>query len=142
MTTHDDLQRPSPSPDDAGADEEGLAFVAKLAANYSPAPMSDTARADFDRSLAARLASPQPAWRSAPVLVSAAAAFALAVIAAPAFFVDVGAPAGESRAEAVAAAKWESQLFYANGFEDSDAFGDTDDLPADYAAIAGLLLGG
>lgn len=128
--------------DDVRADDESLAFVAKLASHYSPEPMSDGERRAFDRSLSERLASRHRTWRNVATIAAAATAAALALIAAPGLFLDTDPPAGGNRAEAFAAAEWESQLFDTSDFDDSDAFDELDDLPDDYVAIAGLLLGG
>jgi hypothetical protein len=113
-----------------------------LAAHFAPAPLSEKERRALDRSLAKRLVAGRPAWRSFPILVAAATAAALAVLAVPALFVNDGSlPAREGRTESFASAEWESGLFETTGFSEADGSDEFDDLPDDYAAIAGLLLG-
>jgi len=140
MTTPADSKNPSRDP--ARPKSEDAQFVATLTAHYSPEPMSEAGRRDFDRSLASRLAAPNRTWRATPIVAATAVAAALAWIAAPALFSDPPPLAEFDRAEAFAAAEWESQLFDTVGFDDSEGIDQLEDLPDDYAAIAGLLLDG
>jgi hypothetical protein len=133
----------SQEPDGDETTTEDAAFVAQLAANYSPAPLSEARRRELDRSLVARIRTPHRSWRPLTTLAATAAAAAAAVFVLPALFAGNGQDDPRDRgAEAYAAAEWESQLFEATSFLEADEFDDADDLPDDYAAIAGLLLDG
>ena len=138
MNPIDDRSR---NPDREDIADEDAKFVAQLTTNFAPAPLSDVRRREFHRTLTTRIAAPRRAWRSTSMLLATAAAVAL--FAVPALFIDNGesdSPGGG--AEAFAAAEWESRLFDSSEFLEADAFEDSDDLPDDYAAIAGLLLDG
>jgi len=124
-------------------DEE---FAERLAASFSPAPLSPAQRAAFDEALAARLER-----RRSRLLLPALAGAAGAVAAALAWLVAPGAfdpaasqPRGADDvvAEASAAARWELELLDLDSLTDPDAAAESEQLPDDYAAIAGIFLDG
>jgi len=124
-------------------DEE---FVERLSAGFCPAPLSPARRAAFDEALAARLER-----RRSRLLLPALAAAAGAAAAALVWLLAPGAfnpaatgrqGAGDVVAEASAAARWELELLDPNSFTDSDDREDSERLPDDYAAIAGIFLDG
>jgi hypothetical protein len=135
----------------ANRDERGLLsaedeeFTERLAASFSPAPPSPARRADFDEALAGRLER-----RRSRLLLPALAGAAGAAAAAIAWLVAPGAfdPAATQReandavAEAAAAARWELELLDLDSLTDPDAAAESEQLPDDYAAIAGIFLDG
>ena len=126
MTTQGDPRTPL-LPDDE-------AFVERLRGEYSPGPMTPARRTSFDLALADRIARRPRRWSGLPAVVAATAAAGLAWLLVP----SASDPA--VTAETVAAAQWESELFDPVSFIDVEEANDVEELPADYAAIAGVLL--
>lgn len=124
-------------------DEE---FAERLAASFSPAPLSPARRAAFDDALAARLER-RRSRLLLPVFAAAAGAAAAALVwlAAPGVF-DPAATGREAAddavAEASAAARWEFELLDLDSLTAADDADDLERLPDDYAAIAGTFLDG
>jgi hypothetical protein len=121
-------------------------FAERLAASFSPAPLSPARRAAFDAALATRLEQRRRS-RLLPALAAAAvaAAAALAWLAAPGAFDPAatgGGGADDVVAETSAAVRWELELLDLNALTDVDDADDAERLPDDYAAIAGLFLDG
>ena len=137
MTANQDERKPLHS-----EDEE---FVERLAARFSPEPLSPARRAAFDDALAARIARRRHRWLLVPALATAAVAAALAWLAAPGAF-DPEKIGPENRddviAEATAATLWELELFDPDAFAERDDSDDLEQLPEDYAAIAVVFLDG
>ena len=124
-----------------GEDEE---LVERLAEGFAPAPLSPARRAAFDEALAVRIASRRRKRLLVPAL-AAAAAVALAWLVAPgARGPATNELAGEMDllAEAEAAARWERELFDPDFLFESEEATDSEQLPDDYAAIAGAFLDG
>ena len=122
-------------------------FAERLAASFSPAPLSPARRAAFDEALAARLEQRRRSRLMLPALAAAAGAVAaaLAWLTLPGAFDPAatgGRGAGDVAAETSAAVRWELELLDPNALTDADDAGDTERLPDDYAAIAGLFLDG
>ena len=126
------------------AEDEELAE--RLAASFSPPPLSPAQRAAFDETLAAQLER-RRSRLMLPALAGAAGAAvaALAWLAAPGAF-DPGTSerggAGDVVAEASAAVRWELELLDLDLLIDADDAEDAERLPDDYVAIAGLFLDG
>ena len=130
-----------------GEDEE---FAERLAANFSPAPLSPAQRAAFNEALVARpLRHDPPVVGCSRLLVPAIAAAAGAAAAALVWLAAPGAldPTATGRgaaddvvAEASAAARWEFGLLDLDSLIYSDDVDDLEKLPDDYAAIAGTFL--
>jgi hypothetical protein len=124
-------------------DEE---FAERLAASFSPAPLSPARRTAFDAGLAERLER-RRSRLLLPALAAAAgaAAAALAWLAAPGAFDPAatgGGGANDVVAESSAAVLWELELLDLNALTDADDADAAERLPDDYAAIAGLFLDG
>jgi hypothetical protein len=120
-----------------GADKE---FVERLASSYAPAPMTAARRAAFDDGIRARLERP----RRRPVLIPAIGAAAAAALAWVLLFPSIGPtrlPAGEESG-AVVASTWEDELFLSTDLSASEDRDESEALPQDYLAIAGVFLGG
>jgi hypothetical protein len=125
-----------------GEDEE---FVERLAEGFAPAALSPARRAAFDEALAVRIAGRRRKRLLVPALAAAAAAVALAWLVAPGARGPVtNELAGEKDllAEAEAAARWERELFDPGSLFESEEAADSEQLPDDYAAIAGAFLDG
>jgi hypothetical protein len=124
--------------------DEDREFAERLAASFSPAPLSPTQRAAFREALEARLER-----RRNRLLVPALAAAAGAAAAALVWLVAPGAfdPAATGRgaaedivAEPSAAAPWGMGLLDLDSLIDANGTDDLERLPDDYAAIAGAFL--
>jgi hypothetical protein len=123
-------------------DEE---FVERLAARFSPEPLSPARRAAFDDALAARIARRRHRWLLVPALATAAVAAALAWLVAPGAFdpAKIGPANGDDViAETTADTLWELELLDPNAFVERDEADDLEQLPDDYAAIAVVFLDG
>ena len=124
-------------------DEE---FAERLAASFSPPPLSPAQRAAFDETLAAQLERRRsrlvlPALAGAAVAVAAV----LAWLAAPGAFDPAATERGRADdvvAEASAGARWELELLDLNSLADADDAEDAERLPDDYVAIADIFLDG
>jgi len=120
--------------------EAGAAFAARIAEEFAPAPLTDGQRRAFDGALRERIERGRKPLRWAPALALASAAALAAFVAISWSRIPTGEDAvARSPEEAIAAAEWESELFDTDSFRLED---DLDDLPPEYAAIGGLLLGG
>jgi hypothetical protein len=125
-------------------DEE---FAERLAASFSPAPLSPARRAAFDAALAERLEQRRRSRLLLPALAAAAGAAvaALAWLAAPGAFDPAATERGGADdvvAETSAALRWELELLDLNALTEADDPDRAERLPDDYAAIAGLFLDG
>jgi hypothetical protein len=123
---------------------EDEAFAERLAASFSPGPLSPARRAAFDDALAGRLER-RRSRRLVPALAAAAGvtAAALAWRVAPGVFDPTPTGRGGADdvvAEAAAAARWELDLLDLDSLTDADGADDAERLPDDYVAIAGLFL--
>lgn len=119
-----------------GAEKE---FVERLDREYAPPPMSAAERAAFDEAVRARLERPERPHLLVPAIAAAAAAAALCFV-----LLDSTGPIrlqGEEENGAVVANSWEDELFLSSDLsaEDRD---ESETLPQDYLAIAGVFLGG
>jgi hypothetical protein len=124
---------------------ENEEFAERLAASFSPAPLSPAQRAAFNEALAARLERRRRSRLLVPALAAAAGAAAAALVwlAAPGAFDPTatgGRAADDVVAEASAAARWELGLLDLDSLIDADDVDDFERLPDDYAAIAGTFL--
>lgn len=125
------------------ADE--TAFVNRIAEQYVPAPLAPARRAALDAELRERLAEPSRSSFLQPALASVVVALAVG------FVWLLGALEPETPrevrirtavAEWRAAETWERELLDPQSFDAEDGSEDLDELPDDYAAIAGLFLDG
>jgi hypothetical protein len=120
-----------------GAEKE---FVDRLARDYAPSPMTAAERAAFEAAIRARLERPE----RRPVLIPALAAAAAAALLWFVLF-HSGGPIrlpGEEEREAVVASSWEDELFLSSDLSTSEDRDESETLPQDYLAIAGVFLGG
>ena len=115
-------------------------FVERLASEYAPPPMTASGRAAFDRGVRARLARPRRRAVLIPAL-GVAAAFALAWVVLFYSTGPTGLPVGESSG-AVVASSWEDELFLSSDLSASESRDESETLPEDYLAIAGVFLDG
>ena len=123
-------------------DEE---FAERLAASFSPAPLSPAQRAAFNEALVARLERRRRSRLLVPAIAAAAGAAAAAFVwlAVPGAFDPAATGRGAADgdvAEASAAARWELELLDLDSLIDADDADDLERLPDDYAAIAGAFL--
>ncbi len=123
---HDD-ERPN-------IDQEGKAFVDRLAAHYAPPPWASAKRAGFDDALRARIERPQRRVFTIPALATVAVAGLLWV----SFSL---LPAGDEP-NSVVTSVWESELFLSSDVSPLDDRDGSEGLPEDYMAIASLFLDG
>jgi hypothetical protein len=135
-------ERPEEHPSLSAEDEE---FLGRLVEHYSPPPLSAARRAALDAELRGRIATPREFVFARPAFASALVGLAIGLVVALGVFES---PAPESARSGVAAvnessaAAWERGLFDPESFADVDADDDLEELPDDYAAIAGIFLDG
>jgi len=132
-----DPDRPALAPGDAR-------LVARVRDAFAPAPMSGPERARFDAAVQERVERARRrrlAWPALGAGLAAASLAALFVVRQPA---PTGAPPLVAETEAPAASvrlasAWAGELLYGEAYED-DGIEEYEALPAEYAAIAGMLL--
>ena len=115
-------------------------FVDRLAREYAPPPMTAGERAAFDEAVRARLERPERRPLLVPAIGAAAAAAALCFV-----LFDSTGPIrlpGEEESGAVVASSWEDELFLSSDLSASEDRDESETLPQDYLAIAGVFLGG
>jgi len=120
-----------------GAEKE---FVDRLAREYAPPPMTAAERAAFDEAVRARLERPE----RRPLLVPAIGAVAAAAVLCFVLFDPTGPIRlpGEEGGGAVVASSWEDEVFLSSDLSASEDRDESETLPQDYLAIAGVFLGG
>jgi hypothetical protein len=124
---------------------EDEAFVGRVAEQYAPPSLSAARRAALDTELRGRVASPNRIGFERPAFASVLVALALGGVLALGVFESK--PPEDSRpavrlADSPSVEAWERGLFDPEFFDDVDAGSDLDELPDDYAAIAGIFLDG
>ena len=120
-----------------GAEKE---FVDRLAREYAPPPMTAAERVAFDEAVRARLERPERRPLLVPAIAAAAAAAALWFV-----LFDSTGPIrlpGEEESGAVVASSWEDEVFLSSDLSASEDRDESETLPQDYLAIAGVFLGG
>jgi hypothetical protein len=121
-------------------DDAEKTFVERLASEYAPAPMTASGRAVFDEGIRARLERPRR--RAVPIpAVGLAAAAALAWVVLSYSTGPTSLPGGEGSG-AMVASSWEDELFLSSDLSASEDRDESEALPEDYLAIAGVFLGG
>jgi len=119
-------------------------FVKRVAESYAPPPMAAAERAAFEEVLLERVRRSHVArrWFTAAGLPAAAGA---ALAAAWLLFLSPGteglAPS-EEIVPALSARAWEEELFLDGGFFELEQPDESELLPEEYIAIAGVLLDG
>jgi hypothetical protein len=129
-------------------EREDARLVARVRDAWAPAPMTSVQRAAFDARLQERVERAQRRVGLWPALGAGLAAAALAALAALLFVRGANGPdtppvvvATTAPATAQAATSaWAADLLYAETEDDDERALDDDGLPAEYAAIAGMLL--
>ena len=129
--------RPSLSADEA-------AFVDRVAEQYAPPALSAQRRAALDAELSERIAAPRWLRLTGPAFAFAAVGLTIGLVMA---FVslDTDRPPPDPVVAERGAADWERGLLDPAAFEvidELDANDDLEELPDDYAAIAGVFLDG
>lgn len=138
---------PTPDPERPGLTPDDARLVARVRDGFAPAPMSGAERTRFDAAVQERVERARrrrlgawPALGAGLVAASLAALFVVgqppAPIDAPPRVAETPAPTAPTRL----ASAWAGDLLYGEvGYED-ERVEDDDALPAEYAAIAGMLL--
>jgi hypothetical protein len=124
---------------------EDEAFVGRLAEQYAPPPLSAARRAALDTELRGRVGSPNRLGFERPAFVSVLVALALGGVLAVGVFESK--PPEDSHptvllVDSPSVEAWERGLLDPEFFDDVGAGSDLDELPDDYAAIAGIFLDG
>jgi hypothetical protein len=124
---------------------EDEAFVGRLAEQYAPPQLSAARRAALDTELRGRVVSANGLGFVRPAFASVLVALALGLVLAVGVF-ESKPPEGSRPTvllvDSPSAEVWERSLFDPEFYDDVDAGSDLDELPDDYAAIAGIFLDG
>jgi hypothetical protein len=119
-------------------------FVKGVAASYAPPPMTPAGRAAFDEALLGRIRRGGSARRRLVVAglpAAAAAALAAVWLLFPSPGSEQLAPL-EQTGPALSARAWEEELFLESGLFEAEQPDDSELLPEEYLAIAGVFLDG
>ncbi len=116
-------------------------FVKRVAASYAPPPMAAARRAAFDEALLGRIRRSQPArrWLTAACLPAAALAAVWLFSLSPG---TDGLVASEKIVPTLSARAWGEQRFLEGGSFESERPDESELLPEEYIAIAGVFLDG
>ena len=134
----------SPSDDRPKLAPEDEDFVKRVAASYAPPSMAAAERAAFDEALLGRIRRSHAArrWLTLAGLPAAAAAGLAAVWLFSGWPGTDGLVPSDKIAPTLGARAWEEELFLDAGFFESEQPDESELLPEEYIAIAGVFLDG
>jgi hypothetical protein len=118
-------------------------FVARLAAHYTPTPMSPARRHAWEEALWARLQRPRRRMWLAPALTAIGVAVVVGWLTLPRLFMPMPGGGGEPHISAVerpSLAQSEYELIYPHALTDASERDDSAILPDDYRMIAEVFL--
>jgi len=131
--------------EDSSLSPEDHAFVGRLVENFAPPALSASRRASLDAELRDRVARPRGLGFARPAFASAVAGLAIGLALAwggSESLPPEAARPGESAPDAASLAAWEWGLFDPESYGEAETGSDLDELPDDFAAIAGIFLDG
>jgi hypothetical protein len=133
---------PEERPQLDGAEQQ---LVTRLAAHYTPTPLTPSQRAASDAALWARLQKRSRQKLLLPALATVATALLVAWLTVPGLFTSrpqENSIPGTGVVETRRAAPWEYELLYPRELTDTADQDDSAMLPEDYVAIAQVFLDG